>query len=149
MKKKLLTVLVLSQVFFVSASYSETLRELGLIDKSQHAGISCIRHQINDCFVSYQTGVCLVEIKYYSNENSQLPDYTKINEVNMTVASGVNPGSPDELRNAAEFLTDGASRAMSRAATLNDFNVQKNKLNQYLNSGNSSNDKLPQCVELK
>lgn len=133
----LLSVLVLSQVFFVSTSYSKA-EDLGLIDKSKHEGISCIRHRLRDCFVYYQTGVCLVEIKYYSNKNSQQPDYTEVKEVNTRVESGVNVNTPD-------VLADGLTRRISRNATLNDFNEQKNKLNQYLSSGDSSNDKLPQC----
>lgn len=144
MKKKLLAVLALSQVFFMSASYSKTLEELDLIDKAKHPGIACIQHQIVKCVVYYQTGVCAVQVDYYSDKKSDQPNYIVTEAAHLKVESGVEFGS-DGLIDTLDFLSDGASTKISRAVTSWDFKAQKAKLEEYLRSGDSSNDKLPQC----
>ncbi|MCK6597944.1 MAG: hypothetical protein L6Q37_06230, partial [Bdellovibrionaceae bacterium] len=62
MKSNLLLALISSQLLLASQSYSKTFKDL--IDVNQHQDITCIKHQIRDCFVAYQDGTCTVDIKY-------------------------------------------------------------------------------------
>ncbi|MCK6597945.1 MAG: hypothetical protein L6Q37_06235, partial [Bdellovibrionaceae bacterium] len=82
---------------------------------------------------------------YYSNPNSEQPVYSQTEEVHMHVQSGVKIGTPSELRDFASGLTDGLTTKLSRAATAADFKESREKLDQYLKSGNSSNGIIPQC----
>mgnify|MGYP000656228730 CR=1 FL=1 len=143
MKNKLLLVPLISQVLFVSQSYSKTLKDL--IATNQHQDIACIKHQIRDCFVAYQDGSCTIDIKYYSSPTSEQPVYTQTEEVHMRVKSGESINSPTEIRDFVSGLTDGISTKISRAATAADFNESRERLDQVLKSGDVSNGIIPQC----